>query len=381
VFSFATTVYDAALTTTKGNLMRGAILRNLGDDTLELVDDLEINEVGPTEVRLEIKATGVCHSDLHGMKGDLPMMPPFVPGHEGAGVVLEVGSAVTNVAVGDHVVVAWSPPCGKCVACVDQRSPHLCVMIQFSVAMIPRWKQGGEDIYGFAGTGTFAQELIVPQEAVIPIDKDVPFEIASLIGCGVTTGVGAAINTAKVVPGSTCVVFGCGGVGISVIQGCRIAGATAIVAVDLNEDKLETAKRFGATHACSPGQLDAVKAEVTGAAGGFDYAFEAIGLAQTVRSAYDAARRGGKVIVVGVGNAAKTVEFNMFELFFDEKTIQGSYYGSSDVRSEFHRLLRLWKAGKLDLDGMITQKIKIDDVNTAIAQMARGEVIRSVIEF
>lgn len=361
--------------------MRAAVLRNTGDDTLDVVDNIELGPVGATEVKVEIKATGVCHSDVHGMHGDLPVVPPCVLGHEGAGVVVEVGSAVTSVAVGDHVVVAWSPPCGKCVACVDQKSPHLCVMIQFSIAMNMHFSENGSPVFGFAGTGTFAEAVILPQEACIKIDDDVPFEIASLIGCGVTTGVGAAINTAKVTPGSTCVVFGCGGVGISVIQGCRIAGASAIVAVDLNPDKLEMAKKFGATHGATPDQLDAVKAAVTGAAGGFDYAFEAIGLPLTMRASYNAARRGGMVIIVGAGSATKTVEFNTFELFFDEKTIKGSYYGSADVRSDFHRLLRLWKAGKLDLEGMITDRIKIDGVNDAIAAMIRGETIRTVIEF
>jgi S-(hydroxymethyl)glutathione dehydrogenase / alcohol dehydrogenase len=361
--------------------MRAAVLHQTGDETLEIVDDVEPTALGPTDVRVEIKATGVCHSDLHAMNGDLPQGTPFVPGHEGAGVITEVGEAVRALAVGDHVVVAWSPPCGQCVACVEQKQPHLCIMIQFAIAGLPRFTRAGSDLFGMAGTGTFAEEMVLPQEAAVKIDDDVPFDVASLIGCGVTTGVGAAINTAKVAPGSTCVVFGCGGVGISVIQGCRIAGAATIVAVDLNADKLETAKRFGATHAVAPDGLDALKAEVTGDAGGFDYAFEAIGLPVTVRAAYDAARRGGIAVVVGVGNMGTTVEFNMFELFFQEKALLGSYYGSADVRSDFNRLLRLWKAGKLDLEGMITQKIDIEGVNDAIAQMKRGEVIRTVIEF
>jgi S-(hydroxymethyl)glutathione dehydrogenase/alcohol dehydrogenase len=360
--------------------MRAAVLRETGGDKLEIVDGVTPIDVGPDDVRVDIKATGVCHSDLHAMKGDLPQGTPFVPGHEGAGVVIEVGAAVTSVAVGDHVVVAWSPPCGQCVACVDQKSPHLCVMIQFSIAGLPRFKEGSNDLYGMAGTGTFAEEVVLPHQAVVKIDDDVPFDVASLIGCGVTTGVGAAINTAAVTPGSTCVVFGCGGVGISVIQGCRVAGAATIVAVDLNEDKQRMAKEFGATHACSPDDLGAVQGEVTGAAGGFDFAFEAIGLPVTARAAYDAARRGGTAVIVGVGNAAQTVELNRFELFFQEKTFKGSYYGSADVRSDFNRMLRLWKAGKLDLEGMITQRIGLDGVNDAIQQMIDGEVIRTVIE-
>jgi S-(hydroxymethyl)glutathione dehydrogenase/alcohol dehydrogenase len=314
------------------------------------------------------------------MQGNLPQGTPFVPGHEGAGVITEVGPAVSGLAVGDHVVVAWSPPCGNCVACVDQKSPHLCIMIQFAIAGLPKFKRGDVDLFGMAGTGTFSEQLVVPEQAAVKIDSDVPFEIASLIGCGVTTGVGAAINTAKVTPGSTCVVFGCGGVGISIIQGCRIAGAADIVAVDLNVDKHDMAKRFGATRACTPDELAAVQGEVTGAAGGFDFAFEAIGLPQTARAAYDAVRRGGMAVIVGVGRADQTIELNMFELFFQEKTLKGSYYGSADVRSDFNRLLRLWKAGKLDLDGMITQKIGLEGVNEAIQQMKRGEVIRTVIE-
>lgn len=360
--------------------MRAAVLRNTGDELLEVVNDIETVAVGPNDVRIQVKATGVCHSDLHAMEGHLPQGAPFVPGHEGAGIVTEIGDAVSTLAVGDHVIVAWSPPCGKCVACVDQKQPHLCVMIQFAVAGLTRFTEDGQELFGMAGTGTFAEALVVPEQAAIKIDDDIPFDIASLIGCGVTTGVGAAINTAKVTPGSTCVVFGCGGVGISVIQGCRIAGASVIVAVDLNDDKLDQAKSLGATHACKPDDLAALKGELTGDFGGFDFAFEAIGLPVTVRAAYDNARRGGSVIIVGVGSWDQMVEFNMFELFFDEKRIQGSYYGSADVRSDFKRLLRLWKAGKLDLEGMISARIGLDGVNDAIAKMKRGEVIRTVIE-
>lgn len=360
--------------------MRAAVLRNTGDATLDVVDGLGLDALGPNDVRVAIKATGVCHSDLHGMNGDLPQPAPAVLGHEGAGVVEEVGEAVRGVAVGDHVIVAWTPPCGQCDWCVRYDQPHLCMTIQFTIAMEARFRDGDAPIYGFVGTGTFAEQLIVPQEAVVKIDDDVPFDVASLIGCGVTTGVGAALNTADISPGDTAVVFGCGGVGMSVIQGCRIAGATTIVAVDLNEEKQEAAKRFGATHGCSPDGLEALKAELTGG-NGFDHAFEAIGLAVTMRAAYDAARRGGEVIIVGVGNAAQTVEFNAFELFFDEKAIKGSVYGSADVRREFDRLLRLWKAGRLDLEGMITKRADLDGINDAIESLRKGEAIRTVIEF
>jgi S-(hydroxymethyl)glutathione dehydrogenase/alcohol dehydrogenase len=260
---------------------------------------------------------------------------------------------------------------------VDRKSPHLCQGFLFNMA-VPKYKQGETDIFGMAGAGTWAEETIMPWQGAIKIDDDVPFEVASLIGCAVMTGVGAAINTAKVVPGSSVVVFGCGGVGISCIQGAKVCGAAEIVAVDLVDDKLETAKKFGATHGVKPDDLAAVQAEITGGAG-FDYAFEAIGSPVTMRAAYDAIRRGGTAVIVGVGRAEQTFELSAFEMFYSEKTLVGSYYGSTDVRSDFARIIRLWKAGRLDLEGMITRKIALDDINDALGAMERGEVVRQVI--
>jgi S-(hydroxymethyl)glutathione dehydrogenase/alcohol dehydrogenase len=359
--------------------MRAALLQNTGDEKLVIVDDIEVDPPEAGEVTVKIEATGVCHSDLHAMEGALPQQAPFIPGHEGAGVISAVGEGVTDLAVGDHVVVAWSPPCGSCNNCVERKQPHLCVMIQFTIAGVPRFTRNGERVYGMAGTGTFAEYLTLPQEAAVKIDDDIPFEIASLIGCGVSTGVGAAINTAKVTPGSKVVVFGCGGVGIAAIQGAHVAGASVIVAVDLNDDKLELAKTFGATHGCKPDDLAALQAELTG--DGFDYAFEAIGLPVTMRAAYDAVRRGGTACVIGVGAMDKEVSFNAFEIFFAEKNFMGSYYGSVDVRSDFHRLLSLWKSGQLNLDGMITNRMKIDEINDAFDIMRKGEAIRTVLTF
>ena len=359
--------------------MRAALLHNTGDEKLEIVDDIEVDAPNAGEVTIKIEATGVCHSDLHAMQGSLPQPAPFVPGHEGAGIISAVGEGVTELKEGDHVVVAWSPPCGKCNNCVERKQPHLCVMIQFAIAGTPRFTRNGEPVFGMAGTGTFAEYLTVPQEAAVKIDDDIPFEIASLIGCGVSTGVGAAINTAKDEPGSKVVVFGCGGVGIAAIQGAHVAGASIIVAVDLNDDKLELAKTFGATHGCKPDDLAALQAELTG--DGFDYAFEAIGLPVTMRAAYDSVRRGGTACIVGVGAMDKEVSFNGFEIFFSEKNFMGSYYGSVDVRSDFHRLLSLWKSGQLNLDGMITNRMKIDEINDAFDIMRKGEAIRTVITF
>src|SRR5215207_3254931 len=360
--------------------MRAAVLRNTGDDKLEVRDDVELAPLSAGHVKVDIKATGVCHSDISAMNGTIPQPAPFVPGHEGAGVVVEVGEGVTAVSPGDHVIVAWSPPCGHCAFCVDRRQPNLCSNIQLAAYASPGFVFEGSPVLGMAGTGTFAESVILPEQAAIKVADDVPFEIASLIGCGVMTGVGAAINTAKVEPGSTVVVFGCGGVGISAIQGARIAGAAEIVAVDLLESKLDDAKRLGATHGTTPDGLASLSNEITGG-DGFDYAFEAIGNPTTMRAAYDAVRRGGSAVIIGVGKADAMLSFSAFELFYSEKRLIGSYYGSADVRSDFHRLLRLWRAGKLDLEGMISRKLDISEINDAFAAMRRGEMIRQVVQF
>lgn len=358
--------------------MRAAILRQLNED-MEVRDDVAVTPVGPGEVRVRIIATGVCHSDLSLQNGTIPHALPAVAGHEGAGEVVEVGPGVGGMSVGDHVIIAWIPPCGICKVCISGQ-PYLCIAISMGSALSPRFTiNGGEPAFGMAGTGTFAEELVVPAAAAVPVPKDVPLDVAALIGCGVMTGAGAAINTAKVRPGSSVVVFGCGGVGLSVIQGARISGAAEIVAVDTLESKFDIARRFGATHAVTPSGLNAVSGEVTGGEG-FDYAFEVVGHPDTIRGAFDATRRGGSTIVVGVGRMEQQVQFSAFELFFSEKTLRGSLYGSADVRTDFARLLRLWRADKLDLEGMITQRVKLEQVNEAFDALKRGEVIRTVIE-
>ena len=358
--------------------MQAAVLRNVGDEELEIVKDIDPIGPGPGEVRVRIMASGVCHSDLSGMNGTIPVGIPAVLGHEGAGEVVAVGDGVTSVAPGDHVIISWMPPCGTCADCL-RGQPQLC-SLGFVTSANHKFTAGDEQLFAFAGTGTFAEEIVVSEQAAVKIDNDVPFDVASLIGCGVTTGVGAAINTAQVRPGSSVVVFGAGGVGISVIQGARIAGAAEIVAVDLAPAKQELAKRFGATHAVTPDQLDDVKRDVTGGLG-FDYGFEAIGKPVTMRAAFDATRRGGTTTIVGVVRFDETIEYNAFELFYAEKNFRGSMYGSADVRTDFHRLLRLWRTGRLDLEGMISVRSGLDGINEAFRAMKAGEVIRTVIEF
>jgi S-(hydroxymethyl)glutathione dehydrogenase/alcohol dehydrogenase len=347
------------------------------NEKVEIRDDVEAHAPEAGEVRLHIRATGVCHSDLSGLNGTAPIGFPCVLGHEGAGEVIQVGQGVTDVAVGDHVIIAWTPPCGACRFCLGGQ-PHLCLTVMLSSR--PRFSCGDTLIEGFAGVGTFAEEVTVPREAVVPIPKDVPFHVASLVGCAVMTGVGAAINTAKVTPGSSVLVLGCGGVGISAIQGARIAGAAEIVAVDRVADKLAAAHHFGATEAVDPDGLPDVMRSITGG-DGFDFAFEAIGSAATMRTAFDMTRRGGTTCIVGAGPMDQVVEFSAFELFFAEKHLTGSYYGSGNVKTDFHRLLRLWRAGRLDLDSMISQRITIDALQDAFGAMERGEGIRTVIEF
>ena len=357
--------------------MKAAVLMELNKD-LEIRDDVGLADLRAGEVHIKLVSSGVCHSDVSGQNGTIPTGTPCVLGHEGAGVVLEVGDGVTDLAAGDHVILSFTPACRKCRACLRGQA-NLCeTMMQ--MAITPHFVLDGKPIGGFAGCGTFAEEMIVPEAAAIKVDMDVPLNVVSLIGCGVTTGVCAAINTAGIRPGTSVCVIGCGGVGIAAIQGARIAGAAEIVAVDTVPAKLEMAKRFGATHGVTPDQLADAKQEITRGEG-FDYALECVGHPSTIRATYDAVRRGGTAVVVGVGRMDQKIEFSAFELFYAEKNLKGSMYGSANVRVDFDRLLRLWKAGKLDLEGMISRRIALDDVNDAFRAMQAGEVIRSVIDY
>jgi S-(hydroxymethyl)glutathione dehydrogenase/alcohol dehydrogenase len=357
--------------------MKAAVLTELNKD-LEIRDDITLGEVGPRDVRVKIVSSGVCHSDVSAQNGTIPMATPCVLGHEGAGIVQEVGAAVSTVGVGDHVILSFIPACSVCTPCLRRQS-YLCEQAG-PQSMASHFQMGGSPAFGMTGLGTFAEELIVGEPGVVKIDSDVPLDIAALIGCGVTTGVGAAINSAEVTPGSSVVVLGCGGVGISAIQGARIAGASAILAVDTVDSKLEQAKHFGATHVTKPEGFEDMKNSITGGEG-FDFALECIGNPNTIRATYDAARRGGKAIIVGVGRIEETVQFSAFELFYGDKILRGSLYGSSNVRTFMPELLKLWRAGKLDLESMITRRIKLDEVNEAFRAMQAGEVIRSVIDF
>ena len=360
--------------------MRAAVLHAVGTDSkLDLRDDVTLAPVGPADVRIRIRATGVCHSDLSAMSGVLPQPVPLIPGHEGAGEVVEVGEHVTSVKPGDHVVISWRPACGECDLCVGGQ-PFLCMKYLVESFSKGNFRFGGDNAtaFGMAGCGTWAEEVIVPWQGAIKIDDDVPWEAAALIGCGITTGVGAAINTAKVRPGSTVVVIGCGGVGLSVIQGARVSGARTILAVDPLVSKHELARKVGATHTVTPEQAAEAVKDLTGGAG-FDYAFEVVGKSATIQSAWQLARAGGDVIVVGAGALDDMVSISAFNLLFDGKNLLSSLYGEADVRHDFPYFAKLYKAGLLDLESLISARIRLGDLNDAVEALRAGEVLRQIV--
>ncbi|MDA0634733.1 Zn-dependent alcohol dehydrogenase [Nonomuraea sp. MCN248] len=358
--------------------MRAALLHAVGDDKLDIRDDVTLAPVGPGDVRVRIKATGVCHSDLSAMTGVLPQPVPLIPGHEGAGEVVEVGEHVGSVQPGDHVVISWRPACQECDLCLGGQ-PFLCMKYIIESFTKGNFRFGaGTTAFGMAGCGTWAEEIVVPSVGVVRIDPEVPWEAAALIGCGITTGVGAAINTARVRPGSTVVVIGCGGVGLSVIQGARISGARTILAVDPLESKHSLAKKVGATHAVTPDEVPGALADLTGG-GGFDYGFEVVGKSATIQSAWQLTRAGGDVIVVGAGAVDDMVSISAFSLLFEGKKLLSSLYGEADVRHDFPYFAKLYKAGQLDLESLISSRIKLADLNDAVAALKSGEVLRQIV--
>lgn len=354
--------------------MKAAVLETIGQP-LSVRDDVEAIGPGAGEVRVRILATGVCHSDMSARDGVVVTQPPVVLGHEGAGEIIGVGPEVVGLKVGDHVIAAWTTPCGHCQDCYRGQG-HLCRRGATKEQGSPAFLVGGAPAGAFGGIGVFSQETVIPAVSAIKIPKEVPIDIASLIGCGISTGVGAAINSAKVEPGSACVVFGCGGVGLSVVQGCRVAGAAVIVGVDPLESKRELAQKFGATHTCTPDELGTMIEELTD--GGFDYAFDVVGGSRVIRATFDATRRGGTAVYVGIGRNDDPAQFNSMDLI-SERTMRGSSYGSSDVRTDFHRYLKLWEAGQLDLESMISRRGSLDDINEAFRALAAGETIRTVL--
>jgi S-(hydroxymethyl)glutathione dehydrogenase/alcohol dehydrogenase len=346
------------------------------------VENVELAPPKAQEVKVKMVAAGVCHSDLSAINGTIPQPLPLVLGHEGAGIVEEVGEGVTNCKPGDHVVMSFVPNCGRCFHCARGEA-FLCRATPKGGMMADgtsRLRLGDKPLAVFCALGNMAEYVVCPSISVVPVAKDVPLQVAALIGCGVTTGVGAAINTAKVQPGSTVAVFGCGGVGIATIQGARIAGAARIFAVDLSDEKLAMAKRFGAT--------DLVKADDAGKAimeqtkgMGVDYAFEAIGKAAVVEAAIAVTRRGGTTVAVGVGKLSEQIKLNALVFPLSGKTLCGCMFGSANPLSDFPKMLDLYRSGKLDLEGMVTTRYTIDQAPQAFEDLEKGLNARGVITF
>jgi S-(hydroxymethyl)glutathione dehydrogenase / alcohol dehydrogenase len=360
--------------------VRAAVLR--AAHTPLAIETLELADPGPGEVRVRYGASGVCHSDLHCIDGEWTVPLPLVLGHEGAGTVEAVGSGVSGLAPGDTAVLSWRYACGHCRACLRGRS-WVCSETRMGDCTLDdgtlRFRDDeGTDVYQYLSVGTFAEAAVVPASAVVPIPASVPFEVACLIGCSVTTGVGAVVNTAQVEPGASVVVIGCGGVGLSVVMGAALAGAHPIIAIDVEDAKLEQARDLGATHAVR-GDGDVAAGVAAIVPGGVDYAFEAIGLQRTVELMPDLLCLGGVAVMVGMTAEDVRVSFSGFGLPEFGHSVLGSNYGSSVAAIDFPRIAALYEAGKLPIDRLITRRAALDEVNEAFDDMRARRGGRAVV--
>jgi S-(hydroxymethyl)glutathione dehydrogenase/alcohol dehydrogenase len=362
--------------------VKAAVLYEIG--TPLAIEELELDAPKNGEVLVRIAANGVCRSDHHVMVGEWTVPLPIVLGHEAAGVVEAVGSGVTRSKPGDHVILSFRPSCGWCRYCIRGR-PVLC-----NGSSAPRWQmfdgtvrlhRGDVDINHYARVAGLAEYAVVPESGAVPVRKDMPLDQASLIGCSVTTGVCAVINAAKVEPGSSVAVFGCGGVGLNIIQGAVLAGANQIIAVDILENKLAYAKEFGATDTIlgdGGGIAERIR-DITD--GGADYAFDAIGDARIIEQAYECTRPGGATVLVGMAPETEEIKINALSFPRSEKMIMGSWYGSARPWYDLPKMADLYLSGKLKIDELLTRTYRLDEVNEAYEAMAQGEVARSIIKF
>jgi len=363
--------------------MKAAVLNTIPGD-LE-IEDISVDKPGPNEVLLQTVSAGLCHSDLHFMDGQWSHLPlPAVMGHESAGIVQAVGADVDYVKPGDRVITCLSIFCGHCRNCLTGR-PNICDNISGTDRAkggTPRLSRGGDAVGQFARLGGFAEEMLVHEHAVVKIREEMPFDKAALIGCGVTTGLGAVFKTARIEPGSTVCVVGAGGIGLSAIQGARIAGAGRVIAVDVTADKLETAKICGATDVIDATLVDSVVGEVremTG--GGVDYAFEAIGRKETVEQVWEMSRKGGTSVVIGMMPFGQKVEITGYEIFMLEKTLKGSMMGSNAFRVDMPRYCDMYLDGRLRLDEMVSHTLPLEEINHGYELMRSGKSARAVIDF
>jgi S-(hydroxymethyl)glutathione dehydrogenase / alcohol dehydrogenase len=364
--------------------MRAAVLTEV-NKPLQILD-LEQEPPHAAEVRVQVKAAGVCMSDWHIMNGDWPLPLPMVLGHEAAGIVVENGPSVVGLAPGDHVIFSFRPHCGRCRYCSSGQTV-LCIGHNDS----PRWlmhdgttrvRLNGEPVNQMARIGTFAEEVVCPAEQVVKIRPDLPFTHAAIIGCSVATGVGAVIRHARVPAGSSVLVIGCGGVGLNIVQGARLAGASPIIACDLRDNKLDYARAFGATHTLNASSGNVVKEvrELTDGLG-VDTAFDAIGGEATALQAVDAVAPGGRAVLVGIPSFSTRAPINLSQMVYGEKVISGTYYGSVRPNIDFPILADLDIEKKIDLDSLISRTYRFDQINEGFRLMLDGSVARGVIVF
>ena len=354
------------------------------------VADFEVGSVGPHDVRVKVGASGLCHSDVAVQTGDLPFPLPMILGHEGAGIVEEVGDEVTTCRVGDHVVLSALIHCGMCRNCLKGR-PNLCsanIDLTFTgtdaADGAPRMVDSkGQGLYQFSAIGTLSEELVCNERRAIPIPEDVPMEIAAMTGCGVLTGTSAVFNRAEVQPGSSVIVIGCGGVGLNVVQAAVLAGASVIIGIDLHDDKLAMAQGFGATDLIkneSPKATVEQVFELTGGEGA-DYAFEVVGIPSLVRLAWDCLRQDGTVVAIGVQAAGAITELPGLEFCMTEKTLMGCVYGTSRPTSDIPMLVEMYRQGQLEIDKLITHRFELEEINGAVEKMEDGHNARGVVVF
>jgi S-(hydroxymethyl)glutathione dehydrogenase / alcohol dehydrogenase len=363
---------------------RAAVLWQPG----EPVEILEVDLAPPNagEVLVKIAACGVCASDVHVVDGELPEPMPLVLGHEASGVVVETGPDVEGLRAGDHVVLALVPSCGRCRPCREGR-PNFCELSGRMAATgtladgTSRLSVDGTELHHFNSVSSLADYAVVPESAAVAIRQDMPLDVAALFGCAVITGYGAVVNTARVEAGSTVAVWGCGGVGLNCVQTARLAGAATIIAVDVSAEKLEAAARFGATQLVDSQAQDAVESvrEATGGLGA-DYVFEAIGREATVQQAWDAARAGGTVVVVGMIPKGQTLTIDPWHFIY-EKTLKGCFLGSARIAIDIPRLADLYVDGRLQLDELVSRKISLTELPDAFDRLRAGEGIRQVVVF
>ena len=363
---------------------RAAVLNKIREPMT--LDTLEMAELARADVLVKIKASGLCHTDLEVIQGSLAYPLPIVLGHEGAGLVEAVGSEVTQVKAGDHVILSWNPHCGHCYYC-ERDLPILCEPFSrnqpkgFLLDGQSRMSRAGERVHHYSVTSTHAEYTVVPESGAIPVPKDLPFDRACIIGCGVMTGVGAAVRKARVAAGSNVVVIGCGAVGLNVLQGAKLVDAGQIIAVDVGTSRLDRARQFGATHVVdgsSGDVLEQIRALTEGR--GADYVFEAAGNKNTFRLSVEATRPGGDVVWLGKVNVNEEVSFRWGSLMGERRIVRSSY-GGARPRRDFPWIAREYLEGRLKLDELITRRIRLEDINDGFASLARGEGIRTVVMF